>query len=379
MPNRIDLVNHFNVGITGTMGTGKTQLTKSLLAQLIWQGSNNPGGRAPSILVFDYKGDYQDSNVELFASKVGAAVLQPEALPLNPLRPIRPTSRQEFVSLARVFADTMLAIQPRIGAVQRNELVTAVMECFEAAGIFASKPSSWTQPFPTLRDLKIHLESRGLAQGTPQSVLMDLVDLGIFAEEDSTGDSDDFFEGVYVVNLKPLGSMPTVIRAVLCFFMNAFYGHMLRSGEAPLIVPEGGAHHLRALNRLVFVDEADDFISLGLQSLKNVMQQGRSFGCGVVLSTQFLHHFNKGEEPLRPLVGTWVLHQMSDLNASDVRTLFGLPSKADADHLVSRLSSLPKHTSLCVGLSSDAGRPLSAGQPVEVRDLPFKELRGPGG
>jgi DNA phosphorothioation-dependent restriction protein DptH len=303
-------------------------------------------------------------------------VLQPEGLPLNPLRTIRPTTKQEFVALARVFADTMLAIQPRIGAVQRNEIVTAVTECFEAAGIFASSPSSWARPFPTLKDLQRHLESRGLAQGTPQGVLMDLVALGIFAEEDPPGEVDNLLDGVHIVNLKPLGSMPTVIRAVLCFFMNAFYGHMLRAGEAMLIRPEGSAHHLRALRRLVFVDEADDFISLGLHSLKNVMQQGRSFGCGVVLSTQFLHYFNRGDDPLRPLIGTWVLHQMSDLNASDVKALFGL-SKGDADQLISGLSSLPKHTSLCVGLSSDAGRALSTGQPVEVRDLPFKEFREP--
>ena len=375
MPNRTDLVNHYNVGITGTMGTGKTQLTKSLLAQLAWQGRKNPGSKGPGILVFDYKGDYQDSNTELFASRIGAVVLQPEHLPLNPLRTMRPTTKQEFVALARVFADTMLAIQPRIGAVQRNDLVTGVVQCFGAAGISADDPSSWSRPFPTLRDLQRHLESEGRAQGAPQAVLMDLVDLGIFAEEDPPGEVDDFFDAVHVVNLKPLGSMPSVIRAVLCFFMNAFYGQMLRAGEALLVRPEGSSRQLRALRRLVFVDEADDFISLGLHSLKNVMQQGRSFGCGVVFSTQFLHHFNRSDDPLRPLIGTWVLHQMSDLNASDVKALFGLP-KTEADHLVGRLSSLPKHTSLCVGLSSEDGRPLSAGQPVEVRDLPFMELSG---
>jgi hypothetical protein len=377
MPNRTDLVNHFNVGITGTMGTGKTQLTKSLLAQLVWEGRHNPGGRGPGLLVFDYKGDYQDSATEPFASRVGATVLQPEGLPLNPLKTIRPTSRQEFVALARTFADTMLAIQPRIGAVQRMELVTAVTECFEAAGLSASDPSSWDRPFPTLRDLHAHLDAQGRGQGTPQAVLMDMVDMGIFADEDPATELDTFFDGVHVINLKPLGSMPTLIRAVLCFFMNAFYGRMLRAGEAALVQPEGSTHHLRALRRLVLVDEADDFMSLGLHSLKNVMQQGRSFGCGVVLSTQFLHHFNRGEDPLRPLIGTWLLHQMSDLNPPDVRALFGV-SKPEGDLLVARLSSLPKHTSLCVGLSSDSGLVRSA-IPLEVRDLPFKELRGPDG
>ncbi|HEU4403952.1 MAG TPA: DUF87 domain-containing protein [Polyangiaceae bacterium] len=373
LPNRTDLVNHFNVGITGTMGTGKTQLTKSLLAQLIWEGKRNPGAKGPGILVFDYKGDYQDTASDPFATLVGAKVLEPENLPLNPLRTMRPTSRQMLRGLPREFADTMLAIQRGIGAVQRDDLVQATTACFEAAGIIDDDPASWRRPFPTLRVLLEHVKARKVAKGSPRTILNDLVDMRVFAEADPEDKADNLFDGVHVINLKPLGTMPTLIRAVLSFFMNAFYGSMLRAGEAPLVQPPGASHHLRALRRFVFVDEADDFISLGLPSLKNVMQQGRSFGCGVVLSTQFLHHFNGGDDPLRPLVGTWVLHQMADVNATDVRALFGLPSKAEADGLTSRLASLPKHTSLCRGLSNQ-GR---GGALAEVRDLPFKDLSPP--
>ena len=70
----------------------------------------------------------------------------------------------------------------------------------------------------------------------------------------------------------------------------------------------------------------------------------------VILSTQFLHHFNQNETPLRPLIGTWVLHQMADLNGADVKALFGISSRNEVNERVRELSTLPQHTSLYLGL-----------------------------
>lgn len=368
LPNRTDLVNHFNVGITGTMGTGKTQLTKALVAQILLGGPNNVDAARPGVLIFDYKGDYRDGARETFATTVGAQVLEPQGLPLNPLHAARPKTRQEFALMAQVFADTLRAIDARIGTVQRGEIIRGLKECYHNSGISESDATTWTRPFPTLRDLFQHLEVHDLASGVPQSIIHDLVDLGVFAEEDPATDLDTFFDATHVVNLKPLGGSPTVIRSILCFFMNAFYDRMLHLGEAALELRSG--HSLRRLRRIMLVDEADDFIGLNLISLKNVMQQGRSFGHGVILSTQFLHHFNKTDTPLRPLIGTWLLHQMMDLSPTDVKLLFNLSSREDINRLVNRLGTLRQHTSLCYGLSNDRLKT----QLVEIKDLPFMQL-----
>ena len=244
-------------------------------------------------------------------------------------------------------------------------------DCYQAAGIDERRPETWTRPFPTVRDLYTHIEANDLVDGVPRSILHDLADLGVFADEDPPEELDRLFDGINVVNLKPLGGTPTVIRAILCFFLNAFYDRMLQLGEAPL--EERGGHRLRQLRRIVLVDEADDFIGLGLNSLKNVTQQGRSFGHGVILSTQYLHHFNKTDTPLRPLIGTWVLHQMADLNASDVKALFSLGTREEVTALIRRLGALPQHTSLCQGLSGEGLR----ARLVEVRDLPYMRLPRP--
>jgi DNA phosphorothioation-dependent restriction protein DptH len=158
------------------------------------------------------------------------------------------------------------------------------------------------------------LEQRKRAQGIPVAIVEDLVALSVFAEDDPKTDFEQFFDAVRVINLRPVTEARTVVRSIICFFMNTFYARMVRGGEA--LTSRAAGRETRALRRLVLVDEADDFIGLGLNSLKLVMQQGRSFGCGVILSTQLLDHFEQGDDPLKALVGTWILHQMPDLAGS---------------------------------------------------------------
>ncbi len=58
-----------NTGIIGTMGTGKTQFTKSLVTQLMRNQSCNVDGKPIGLLIFDYKSDYVD---EAFLDATGA-------------------------------------------------------------------------------------------------------------------------------------------------------------------------------------------------------------------------------------------------------------------------------------------------------------------
>ncbi|EMF1484759.1 DUF87 domain-containing protein, partial [Escherichia coli] len=71
-----------NTGIIGTMGTGKTQFTKSLVTQLICNQSCNVDGKSIGLLIFDYKSDYVD---ETFLKATGGKKYQLSLLPYNPL------------------------------------------------------------------------------------------------------------------------------------------------------------------------------------------------------------------------------------------------------------------------------------------------------
>ncbi len=370
LPNRTDLVEHFNVGITGTMGTGKTQLVKSLVAQLLWGGDINVGGQRPGLLIFDYKGDYGHRSSDRFPEHIGAEVLSPFELPINPLRPHVLTRKRDFAINAREFVDTLQSVERRIGAVQREGLLRAIDSCFADAGIDLQSESSWQQPFPTIADLITHMRAYDLGRGLPQSILGDLHDLDVFAPTDSVV-AHELFDRVTVIDLQELAGAPRMIKLVIAFFMNAFYSSMMRLGEAPTELRDvlGVEVQLRRLRRLVLVDEADDFMSLNLASLKNTMQQGRSFGCGVILSTQFLTHFSGTDAALRQLVGTWVLHRMSEVKAKEIEGLFGLKSAPSRD-VAQQLAQLTKHRAFTVGLSADGAR---CGASL-IRDLPFYEL-----
>lgn len=370
LPNRTQLVTHFNVGITGTMGTGKTQFVKSLLAQIARSGGDNPGARTPGILIFDYKGDYIDTQPGGFAHAVGARVLSPHHLPINPMRLYRPATAIDLKLGTRQFAETIRTIARATGDVQRMGLIEAADECLRAFGI-SSDPASWDRPFPTVQDLYENLKESGAVEGSPLAAIHDLADLEIFAPKDPGVELDDFFDGVNVINLKHLGDQDKVKRAIISFFTNALYGRMLQQQSSireTRRLPNGGTAELRQIRRLLLVDEADDFISMGLPSLKNVMQQGREFGYGVVLSTQFLHHFDGADSPLKPLIGTWILHRMPDVGATTLRNLFGISSD-EAKGVANVLSGLEPHTSLCSGLSNEGRLKLT-----RVRDLPFFEL-----
>lgn len=48
------VVNQLNIGITGDLGTGKTQLIKSIIYQISSSSLTNRG-IAPNILLIDYK------------------------------------------------------------------------------------------------------------------------------------------------------------------------------------------------------------------------------------------------------------------------------------------------------------------------------------
>ena len=46
----------------------------------------------------------------------------------------------------------------------------------------------------------------------------------------------------------------------------------------------------RQLNKLILVDEADNFLSKNFISIKKILKEGRMFGVGTILSTQLLSH-----------------------------------------------------------------------------------------
>lgn len=151
-PNDTARIFHPNMGIIGTMGTGKTQMTKSLVTQLCRQQPNNFDGHPLGILIFDYKGDYNETKPD-FVQAAGARVLKPYHLPFNPfsLQGVR-RKPQLPIHTANAFTDIIARIYG-LGPKQSATLLRCIVSAYQSCGIESSDPSTWDRTAPTFEQV----------------------------------------------------------------------------------------------------------------------------------------------------------------------------------------------------------------------------------
>lgn len=76
------------------------------------------------------------------------------------------------------------------------------------------------------------------------------------------------------------------------------------------------------------VDEADNFMSQDFTALKKILKEGREFGVGSTLSTQFQIHFGSSDDDYAKYILTWVVHNVADLKQADVDFVFNAQPKS---------------------------------------------------
>ncbi|MBY5460765.1 ATP-binding protein [Rhizobium leguminosarum] len=343
-------LNQLNMGVVGDLGTGKTQLLKSLILQISSSTVENRGIR-PRFLIFDYKRDYSSPD---FVAATGARVVKPHRLPLN----LFDTSglgdvAAPWLDRFRFFADVLDKIYTGIGPVQRDKLKRAVRSAYESSP--AGKP-------PTLRD--VHAAYAGLLDGksdSPMAIIDDLIDMEIFVPD--VGDAvpfDQFLDGVVVVSLDALGQDDRSKNMLVAIMLNMFYENMLRVPKRPFI---GEEPQLRAIDSYLLVDEADNIMRYEFDVLRKLLLQGREFGTGVILASQYLRHFKVNATDYREPLLTWFIHKVPNVTPAELSAL-GLTGGA-AD-LAERVKSLKVHQ--CLYKSFDVPGEI-------VRGLPFFELQ----
>jgi hypothetical protein len=143
---------------------------------------------------------------------------------------------------------------------------------------------------------------------------------------------------VMVVNLAALGADQDTKNALVALFLNQYYEYMLSLTKWRYTPQED--HQLRALNSYLLVDEATNIMQYKFDVLSQILLQGREFGVGVMLSSQYLSHFDvpgvNYAEPLR----TWFIHKVPNVTQRQlVKIGLATATQADAD----RISDLPIH------------------------------------
>ena len=360
-PNDTDILFHTNTGIIGTMGTGKTQFTKSLITQLYLQREKNIGEEEIGILIFDYKGDYNESKRD-FVDVTNATIIKPYQLPFNPLaltkskvfKPLLP------IHTANAFKDTISKVYG-LGPKQQDTLFQCIIETYGICGIQSSDPSSWDNEAPTFEQVyQRYANNEEIKKNDSLAAAMNkLHQFQVFENNPSkTKSLFEILNGIVVIDLSGYDS--DIQSLIVAITLDLFYVQMQAAGSSKL----DGKY--RQLTKLILVDEADNFMSKGFSSLKKILKEGREFGVGTILSTQFLKHFGSGDDDYAKYILTWIVHNVADLKTSDVDFVFKTESKSnESQRLFNDIKQLEKHYSI-VKISSE--------RPKYIKDCAFWEL-----
>lgn len=354
-PTNTEKLFNTNTGIIGTMGTGKTQFTKSMITQIVRNQHNNVGGSPIGILIFDYKADYIKED---FVEATGAKVFELDCLPFNPFALFGNKKKLPVHVAGQFVASTAKAFN--LGVKQQSKLRSVVSESYEAAGIYANDESSWSRPAPTLEDVWVAFQAQDKVEHDSLYAVLEVLSSYEVFEPDSnkTQSLYELVDGVTVINLS--GFDPQIQNLVVALTLDLFYTQMHQQGSSML---DGD---FRQISKLILVDEADNFMSQDFDSLKKILKEGREFGVGTILSTQELTHFKTGDNDYSTLILSWIIHQVANIKSQEIKSIFNTQNKNNEDFFMSEIRKLEKHYSLYVD-----GRK----KVFKIKDLAFWEIK----
>ena len=328
-PSNTDL-NQLNIGVVGDLGTGKTQLLKTLIYQIVSSSLQNRGIR-PRFLILDYKKDYCSPD---FVDAVGARVIKPQHLPVNVFdRRHSKDALTPWLDRFNFFSDVLDKIYSGIGPVQRRQLKTAVKNAYDICGQDSE---------PTIYDIQdAYAVLLGDKPDSPSAILDDIVDREIFLRDPCDAVLlDNFLSGVVVLDLSSLGQDDRAKNMVVAIMLNVFYEQMMRIPKRPFL---GNNPQLRAVDSFLLVDEADNIMRYEFDVLRKILLQGREFGVGVILASQYLRHFKAGANDYREPLLTWFIHKVPNITTNEIQAL-GM--SAESSVIAERVKQLEKHCCL---------------------------------
>ncbi len=116
---------------------------------------------------------------------------------------------------------------------------------------------------------------------------------------------------------------------LVAILLNVFYEHMLTIPKRPFL---GKDRNMRVVDSMLLVDEADNIMKYEFDVLRKLLLQGREFGVGVILASQYLSHFKAGATDYKEPLLTWFLHKVPNLKpAGAERAWFERASVITAD------------------------------------------------
>ena len=311
-----------HISITGETGSGKTQATKAIVSELRRQD-------VPA-LILDFKDDYSNESFitteefQLYDAGCGS-------LPINPLIPAI-DKRQDLINPAQHVYQVANIVKRiyKLGDQQAFRLREAIKRSYQRAGI-SLQPGTLPagRQFPAFDIVRSELVNDKVNEPL-LGRLSPIFDLGLFAGDAEQSNFEEFLHASAVVRL---GQLPSdeVKNSVAEFFLMALYNHLIRQPQ------------IHALGRLLILDEAWRVVESPF--LTPLMREGRAFGLGVVIASQFPRDLPEaviGSTATRLFFSQGQVEQIREIQ----RTIVGKTSGPQAEHIASVVRGLTPLTCL---------------------------------
>ncbi len=253
--------------VVGTSGSGKTQVLKSLIDEVVRKNL------IP--IIFDFNNDYV---VPEFLERHNMQAHYPgDGLPLNPLELVPDPLTGKIQLASGVFSTAgILKRVYGLGVQQEANLRTAMIECYADHGITKEtsvKPSSGYPAFEELESKILELPNHTALLNR----LSPIFSLNLFSGPKDDGGFDDFIKSPKVVRLAPLPTEEVKL-AVAEFVLLKLYNHFVCQPHR--------IHPVMA----VIVDEAHKLS--GSESIVKLFREIRKFGVAMILSSQKAKDFH---------------------------------------------------------------------------------------
>lgn len=268
----VDPLDNMNVMVTGSPGTGKTQLLKYLICKLRDQGKN--------VLVLDLKNDFASDGTFCERASLERVFVAFDGLPYNPLIPYpvrHPATGDLFIQCAQHIAGVSSVLKRTygLGAQQQAAVKNAIVAAFTSAGISTTGSTPYTGDlrFPDFSNV-----GDSLQHDNPSAYnrLDPLFTLGLFREAFRGQSFHALVNRAAVLDLSqiPSDEIKNALAQLVVLSAHAYYNTQPHSGTIRQFLVFDEGHRVLA---------SDYMLSL--------VRECRAYGVGTILSSQYPSDF----------------------------------------------------------------------------------------
>lgn len=264
----VDPLDNVNVMVTGSPGTGKTQLLKYLICRFREQGKN--------VLAMDFKNDFAPDTTFAERSTLDRIFVAFDGIPYNPLIPYpvrHPATGELYVQCGQHIAGVASVLKRTygLGAQQQAAVKNAMIAAFASANISTTGSARYVEDmrFPDFSHV-----GDALRHDNPSAYnrLDPLFTLGLFREQYRDSSFASLVGRSLILDLSqiPSDEIKNTLAQLIVLSAHAYYNGQPHSGVIRQVLVFDEAH--RVLN-------ADYMLKLA--------RECRAYGVATVLSSQF--------------------------------------------------------------------------------------------